>query len=96
MTDQERAVQKALRTRDEFISIAAHELRTPLTTVYARLQLAERRVGRAGYDADGFRKDLAIVRKGARFEPVAYGVLRIRIPKPTATEPRRIAVGSEA
>jgi HSP20 family protein len=27
---------------------------------------------------------------------VAYGVLRIRIPKPTATEPRRIAVGSEA
>jgi HSP20 family protein len=27
---------------------------------------------------------------------VAYGVLKIRIPKPTATEPRRIAVGSEA
>jgi len=65
ITDQERAVQEALRTRDEFISIATHELRTPLTTVYARLQLAERRVGRPDYDAEGFRQDLAIVRKGA-------------------------------
>jgi PAS domain S-box-containing protein len=65
ITEQDRAVQEALRRRDDFISIATHELRTPLTTVYARLQLAERRVGRPGYDAEAFRQDLAIVRKGA-------------------------------
>ena len=65
ITEQERAVHDALRTRDEFISIAAHELRTPLTTVYARLQLAERRIGHPGYEPDGLRQDLAIVRKGA-------------------------------
>jgi PAS domain S-box-containing protein len=65
ITEQERAIQEALRTRDEFISIATHELRTPLTTVYARLQLAERRISRPGYDPDAFRQDLAIVRKGA-------------------------------
>ncbi len=65
ITEQERAVHDALRTRDDFISIAAHELRTPLTTVYARLQLAERRIGHPGYEPDGLRQDLAIVRKGA-------------------------------
>jgi PAS domain S-box-containing protein len=65
ITEQERAIHDALRARDEFISIAAHELRTPLTTVSARLQLAERRVGRPAYDHDGLRQDLSIVRKGA-------------------------------
>jgi len=65
ITEQEQAVQKALRTRDEFISIATHELRTPLTIVFARLQLLERRIGRPGYEHDGLRNDLAIVRKGA-------------------------------
>ena len=65
ITEQEQAIQSALRTRDEFISIATHELRTPLTIVFARLQLLERRIGRPGYERDGLRNDLAIVRKGA-------------------------------
>lgn len=33
--------QKALMTRDLFISMASHELKTPLTTVYAYLQLMQ-------------------------------------------------------
>jgi PAS domain S-box-containing protein len=65
ITEQAQAIHEALRARDDFISIAAHELRTPLTTVYARLQLAERRIGRPGYEHDGLRQDLSIVRSGA-------------------------------
>ena len=66
ITEQERAIQEALRLREDFISIAAHELRTPLTTVSARLQLAERRISRPDYDRDALRRDLEIVRTGAR------------------------------
>jgi PAS domain S-box-containing protein len=33
-----REAQEAIRTRDEFLSVAAHELRTPLTTLRLRLQ----------------------------------------------------------
>ncbi len=33
--------EKALKTRDEFLSIAAHELKTPLTTLKLQLQLAK-------------------------------------------------------
>lgn len=62
---QERAIQEALRLREDFISIAAHELRTPLTTVFARLQLAERRLSREDFDRDALRRDMEIVRKGA-------------------------------
>jgi PAS domain S-box-containing protein len=65
ITEQERAIQEALRLREDFISIAAHELRTPLTTVYARLQLAERRLSRDDYDRKALQRDVEIVRRGA-------------------------------
>ncbi len=65
ISEQERAIEEALRLREDFISIAAHELRTPLTTVFARLQLAERRLTRGDYDTDALRRDVEIVRKGA-------------------------------
>jgi signal transduction histidine kinase len=38
----------AVRTRDEFISIASHELRTPLATLKLQLQLLPRRLAEAG------------------------------------------------
>jgi PAS domain S-box-containing protein len=65
ITEQERAIEEALRLREDFISIAAHELRTPLTTVYARLQLAQRRLGRPDFDLEALRRDVEIVRAGA-------------------------------
>jgi len=65
VSEQERAVQEALQLREQFIAIAAHELRTPLTTVFARLQLAERRLSRPDYDREALARDLNLVRKGA-------------------------------
>jgi signal transduction histidine kinase len=41
-------LDKALKTRDLFISMASHELRTPLTTAYTYLQLQKRRVEKGG------------------------------------------------
>lgn len=42
------AAENALRTRDQFLSIASHELRTPLASLSGRAQLALRRVARSG------------------------------------------------
>jgi signal transduction histidine kinase len=65
VSEQERAVQQALEVREHFIAIAAHELRTPLTTVFARLQLAERRVRQPDYDRAAVARDVTLVRQGA-------------------------------
>jgi PAS domain S-box-containing protein len=37
-------LQKALRSRDEFLSIASHELKTPLTSMKLQLQIATKRI----------------------------------------------------
>lgn len=65
ITPQKRAIDELIRLREEFISVAAHELRSPLTTVYARLQLAERRLGRNDADLEVVRRDVARVREAA-------------------------------
>jgi PAS domain S-box-containing protein len=65
VTEQERAVQEALQLREQFISIAAHELRTPLTALFARVQLAERRLSRADYDREALLRDVTLIRRGA-------------------------------
>jgi PAS domain S-box-containing protein len=65
VSEQERAVREALQLREQFIAVAAHELRTPLTTVFARLQLAERRLSRPDYDRQALARDVTLVRQGA-------------------------------
>ena len=62
---QEALTKEAIRIREEFISVAAHDLRTPLTTLYARLQLIERRLGRAERDPAAVLHDLTLVRQAA-------------------------------
>ena len=62
---QEALTKEAIRIREEFISVAAHELRTPLTTLYARLQLIERRLGRAERDPAAVLRDFTLVRQAA-------------------------------
>lgn len=39
--------QEALRTRDEFMSVASHELKTPLTSLHLQLQVLARSIQRA-------------------------------------------------
>jgi PAS domain S-box-containing protein len=65
VTAQESATKEAIRIREEFISVAAHELRTPLTTLYARLQLIERRLGRQELDHGAVVRDVTLVRQAA-------------------------------
>ena len=65
VTAQQDEVREALRIRDEFISVAAHELRTPLTTMFARLQLVERRLARQQLDPDVVLRDVTLVRQAA-------------------------------
>jgi PAS domain S-box-containing protein len=43
--------EAAVRTQDEFLSVAAHELRTPVAAVKATAQLAERAIARGNFDA---------------------------------------------
>ncbi len=38
------ALSKAIRSRDEFLSIASHELKTPITSLKMQLQLAQREI----------------------------------------------------
>ncbi len=65
VTAQEGITKEALRIREEFISVAAHELRTPLTTMYARLQLVERRLARQELDPAIVLRDVNLVRQAA-------------------------------
>jgi PAS domain S-box-containing protein len=65
VTAQQDATKEALRMREEFISVAAHELRTPLTTMYARLQLVERRLARKDLDPALAHRDVTLVRQAA-------------------------------
>ena len=103
ISEQEKAIEEALRLREDFISIAAHELRTPMTTVFARLQLAERRLSREDYDRDAVRRDVEIVRKGAdRLRGLLERLLDIsrirsgrldlvRVPTDVVAQTRRVA-----
>jgi PAS domain S-box-containing protein len=62
---QQRAVDEALKVREDFVSVAAHELRTPLATIYSRLELAERHLRPAEPDCEIVRRDVAHAREAA-------------------------------
>ncbi len=51
-----RAAQKAIRARDEFLSIASHELKTPLTSLKLQLQMTRRRLHDKGGGQPNFEK----------------------------------------
>lgn len=48
--------QKAIESRDLFISLAAHELRTPLTTIHGYAELLYRKTANGGADAGWIRE----------------------------------------
>jgi len=56
-------LEEALKTRDEFLSIASHELKTPITSIKMQIQMAQHRAatsGRASFDFDKLDKALAV------------------------------------
>ncbi len=51
-------LEAALKSRDEFLSIASHELKTPLTSLKLQLQLSQKRIEREP-DTSPIKKDLS-------------------------------------
>ena len=58
-----RRAQAAVRSRDEFLSVASHELKTPLTTLKLQLQALERAVERSSSGAPSPDRLRASLRK---------------------------------
>ena len=57
-----RAAQRAIKDRDEFLSVAAHELKTPITSLRGYAQLVLRRLGTGQMHATGdVRKPLEVI-----------------------------------
>src|SRR5829696_4322431 len=56
----------ALRTRDEFLSIAAHELKTPLTTLMGNIDLIQRRARREGGLSERDARAIGVAMQQAR------------------------------
>jgi signal transduction histidine kinase len=56
----------ALRTRDEFLSIAAHELKTPLTTLMGNIDLIQRRARREGGLSERDTRAIGVAMQQAR------------------------------
>jgi len=58
--------EAALRTRDEFLSIAAHELKTPLTTLMGNIDLIQRRTRREGGLSERDTRAIGVATQQAR------------------------------
>lgn len=48
ITARKRALQEAVKARDEFLSVASHELRTPITALKLQIQVARRGIQSTG------------------------------------------------
>lgn len=57
--------QEAIRTRDEFLSIASHELRTPLTGIKGYAQILLRAMGRNQLDEERLVRSLTTIDESA-------------------------------
>lgn len=66
--EAERGLQAALKSRDEFLSIASHELKTPLTSLKLHLQIMEKRSEKLGpeiaFSPENVMKFLGYAEKG--------------------------------
>ncbi|HEV7554302.1 MAG TPA: PAS domain-containing sensor histidine kinase, partial [Kofleriaceae bacterium] len=71
------AAERAIHTRDEFLSIASHELRTPLTTLQLRLHSLKRDLLGAGQNSETERKLDATLRQGHRLMNLVDSLLDV-------------------
>lgn len=60
-----RAAEEAVRSRDEFLSIASHELSTPVATLKASAQLLIRRLDRGELETEWLRRSCQIMNASA-------------------------------
>ena len=71
------AAERAIHTRDEFLSIASHELRTPLTTLQLRLHSLKRDLLREVTGSETERKLDATLRQGHRLMSLVDSLLDV-------------------
>ncbi len=73
-----RDAQLAIRTRDQFLSVAAHELKTPLTTLSGYIELLQRRLARMGeVDPRIERAVLAVAAQYDRLQALVVELLSV-------------------
>lgn len=70
-----RDAQEALRTRDQFLSIASHELKTPITALLGFVQLLQRRIGADNMDERTLRTFHTIHEQGRRLTQLIGALL---------------------
>lgn len=58
--------QQAIRTRDEFLSLAAHELKTPITSILGYTQVLQRRVAQEGIASERNERALQTIAQQAK------------------------------
>ena len=51
---------ESVRTRDEFLAVAAHELRTPLTSLTLQLQILKKAIERDRFEAEGAHRGVTV------------------------------------
>jgi PAS domain S-box-containing protein len=71
------AAERAIHTRDEFLSIASHELRTPLTTLQLRLHSLKRDLLRELTSSETERKLDSTLRQGHRLMNLVDSLLDV-------------------
>jgi PAS domain S-box-containing protein len=86
-------LQKALRTRDEFLASASHDLKNPLASIKATAQLLERRLDRPdALDLDRLREGLervdAIATRAAGLVEELLDLARMQMGRPLDLERR--------
>ncbi len=58
--------QKALRTRDEFLSVASHELKTPLTSILLNIQAVIKKIQKTESDSPEIREIIKMLELSSR------------------------------